>query len=71
MNPNKPRVDSMAMFSTRVIACSASARSDGAHISVMTPLLAGADPDARGNNTPADNLVSDLESNFKMHRLPR
>lgn len=53
MNPKSPSVDSMAKFSTSVIACSASARFEDGHISVMTPLLAGAEPEASGSKQPA------------------
>jgi hypothetical protein len=53
MAPKSPRVEIMAKFSTRVMACSASARSAGELNSVIMPLLAGAEPEANGSKKPA------------------
>lgn len=52
--PNSPRVARRAMFSTSVTALSASARCDLGHISVMTPLAAGADPEPKGRIKAAE-----------------
>jgi len=54
MNPNSPIVVRVAEYSTRVIACSASALRFEGTISVRTPLLAGADPDASGSKKPTN-----------------
>ena len=51
--PNKPCVASLAIFSTRVKAFRASALLDAGHISVMTPLAAGAVPEANGSKKAA------------------
>ena len=51
--PKRPCVASLATFSTSVKALSASARLDEAHISVMTPLAAGALPEANGSTKAA------------------
>ena len=55
-NPNRPCVASLATFSTRVTALSASVRCDSGHISVMTPLAAGAEPDPKGRRNAAGGL---------------
>jgi hypothetical protein len=52
MNPNNPIVVRVAEYSTKVMACRASAFRLGGTISVSTPLLAGADPDASGSKEP-------------------
>jgi hypothetical protein len=46
--PNRPSVARRAIFSTRVIALRASARWEDGHISVITPLAAGAEPEPKG-----------------------
>ncbi len=51
--PNKPCVASLAIFSTRVKAFRASALLEAGHISVMTPLAAGAVPEANGSKKAA------------------
>lgn len=63
-NPNSPCVDNRAMFSTRVTALRASARCDSEHMSVMTPLAAGAEPDPKGSRNAAirDGLVLGIMS---------
>jgi hypothetical protein len=52
-NPNSPCVAKRAMFSTSVTALRASARCDSVHISVMTPLAAGAEPEPKGSKKAA------------------
>lgn len=52
-NPNSPWVERRAMFSTNVRAFNASARCHDGHISVMTPLAAGAVPEANGRRKVA------------------
>jgi len=52
--PNKPSVARRAMFSTSVTALRASVLCDLGHISVMTPLAAGADPDPNGRMKAAE-----------------
>lgn len=56
--PNKPAVDSLAMFSTRVIAFRASVRCEEGIISVMTPFAAGAEPEPKGRRKAATNAAS-------------
>jgi hypothetical protein len=51
-------VEIMAKFSTKVMACRASARSDGELISVIMPLLAGAEPEANGSRKPAKTILA-------------
>jgi len=79
MNPNKPRVDSRAKFSTRVMALRASVRCDDGHMDVMTPLAAGADPEPKGRRNEAAYRLelgspgrnSDVHTEIKVPALRR
>lgn len=53
MKPKMPCVVRVAALSTRVMALRASWRWWGGHISVMTPLAAGAEPEAKGRRNAA------------------
>lgn len=57
MAPNIPSVENVAIYSTKVIACKASGRCEEGTISVRTPLLAGAEPDARGSRNPTEHRL--------------
>lgn len=57
MMPKRPWVINMAELSTRVMAAIASWRWRGGQSSVITPLAAGADPEAKGSKKAA-TLVS-------------
>ena len=63
ITPNMPSVENVATYSTRVIACRAMGRCEEGTISVRTPLLAGAEPDARGNRNPTNITMSTCHSN--------
>ena len=56
IRPKSPCVSSVAELSTRVMPLSASRREWAGVISVITPLAAGADPDANGSRNPANEV---------------
>lgn len=56
--PKRPCVANLATFSTKVTALSASALCASVHISVMTPLAAGADPDPNGSRKAAAVILA-------------
>lgn len=72
MSPKRPCVMSMAALSTSVIPAIASCRCREGHISVITPLAAGADPEANGRRNPAISpsvLSSKLARHLASYRL--